>query len=35
MVDLRLESDEGIVLQASEVERYGKEEYSLDEMLEI
>lgn len=33
MVDLRLESDEGIVLQASEVERYGKEEYSLDEMV--
>ena len=33
MVDLHLEVDEGILLQATEVERYGRDEYSLDEMV--
>ena len=33
MVDLHLELDEGILLQSTEVERYGKDEYSLDEMV--
>ena len=33
MVDLHLEADEGILLQATEVERYGRDEYSLDEMV--
>lgn len=33
MVNLELEMDEGIVLQATEVERYGIKELSLDEMV--
>lgn len=33
MVNLELDFDEGIVLQATEVERYGLKEQSLDEMV--
>lgn len=33
MTDLRLETDEEIILQSTEVERYGSKEVSLDEMV--
>ena len=33
MTDLRLEIDEEIILQSTEVERYGSIEVSLDEMV--
>ena len=33
MTDLRLEIDEDVILQSSEVERYGSKEVSLDEMV--
>lgn len=33
MVDLALEIDEGIVLQATDVKRYGFKEFNLDEMV--
>ena len=33
MIDLKLEIDEGIILQTTEVERYGTKEQSLDEMI--
>ena len=33
MIDLQLDADEGILLQATEIERYGEREDVLDELI--